>query len=138
MVVAKFMNAAYKTASVTAHTNWNFLAAGLLTCVAVLVCTLPAHSSEVRMGVSATLLSHCAMQLSGANAASTRAGEASFSARCNTAATPRIHAASRAVPAVDDSSAPAFVSHARAQTALIKADDGDQRPAQYIQYTIEY
>ena len=78
------------------------------------------------------------MQLSGANAASTRAGEASFSARCNTAATPRIHAASRAVPAVDDSSAPAFVSHARAQTALIKADDGDQRPAQYIQYTIEY
>ena len=132
------MNAAYKTASVTAHKDWNFLAAGLLTCVAVLVCTLPAHSAEMRMGVSATVLSHCAMQLSGANAESAQDGEQPFSARCNTAATPRIHAASRAMSTADANADAAVAANARTQSAVVKSDNGDQRSVQYIQYTIEY
>lgn len=132
------MIAAFRTASAAANTGSHRLAAGVFAGVTIFICALPAQAAEVRMGVSATVLSHCAMQLTGANAATTIAAEAPFSARCNTAATPRIHAASRALSAADEISTPAVAANGRTQSALIKTDEGDQRLAQYIQYTIEY
>ena len=132
------MTASFRTASAAANTGTNRLAAGVFAGVTIFICAVPAQAAEVRMGVSATVLSHCAMQLTGANAASSLAGKAPFSARCNTAATPRIHAASRALSAADEISTSAFATNGRTQSAVINADDGDQRLAHYIQYTIEY
>ena len=111
-------------------------AATAIACVVAVMSALPAQSAEVRMSVSAVVLSHCSMQLMRANV--NPVGGAPFNARCNTSDAPRVHAASQLLSSTDATSAPDAATSSRTQSEIISTTDGNQRIAQYIQYTIEY
>ena len=101
--------------------------------------SLPSHSAEMRMSVSAVVLSYCSMQLTNAAIADTNGiGATPFTARCNTPVAPRIRSTSQIAAMLDVSSTPAATYGARAQSEVIGAVDGGRRSVQYIQYTIEY
>ncbi len=90
------------------------------------------------MTVSATILSHCAMQLSSAAPVDAIVA-APFNARCNTAAAPRVRAAiALAAPAAGVEMPPLPADGARTHAEVVNPVEGDSRRGQYIQYTIEY
>ena len=94
---------------------------------------LPLHAAELRMGVTAVVLSHCSMQLTGAAITNINGiGAEPFTARCNTPMAPRVRSGSAVL------AASATSNGARAQSEVISTIDNARRVVEYIQYTIEY
>lgn len=103
---------------------------------------LPAHSAELRMGVSAVVLSHCSMQLTSAAITNINSlGAEPFTARCNTPMAPRVRSGSAGLAgsALPEALAMSTATNApRAQSEVISTTDDARRIVEYIQYTIEY
>lgn len=103
---------------------------------------LPVHAADLRMGVSAVVLSHCSMRLTGSAINSIRTEP--FTARCNSPMAPRVRSGSAVLagPVLLDSlaalAASATTNGARAQSEVIGTTDDARRIVEYIQYTIEY